>query len=68
MADLEWSPQRLIRWGETVGQSCAAVIVRILETRPHPEQGHRAMEKHGVGLLMASREWEPPAFKRLRRR
>ncbi len=60
-AHLEWSPQRLIRWGGTVGPSCAAVVVRILETRPHPEQGYRAClgllrlaEQHGRDRLEAA--------------
>ena len=34
------------------GPACAAVIVRILETRPHPEQGYRAC----LGLLRLSRQ------------
>ena len=54
-AHMEWSPQRLIRWGETVGASCAAVIVRILETRPHPEQGYRAC----LGLLRLAKQHDP---------
>ena len=60
-AHLEWSPRRLIRWGETIGPSCAAVIQRILETRPHPEQGYRAClgllrlaEQHGPARLEAA--------------
>ena len=60
-AHLEWSPRRLIRWGETIGPSCAAVVSRILETRPHPEQGYRAClgllrlaEQHGPARLEAA--------------
>lgn len=54
-AHLEWSPGRLVRWGETVGGGCAAVVVRILETRPHPEQGYRAC----LGLLRLAKQHGP---------
>ena len=54
-AHLEWSPGRLVRWGETIGPSCAAVVVRILETRPHPEQGYRAC----LGLLRLAKQHGP---------
>ncbi len=38
----EWSPSRLIDWGKKVGPSTAQLIERILQERPHPEQGYRA--------------------------
>jgi transposase len=38
---LEWSPARLIAWAETVGPDTAALVVAILEARPHPEHGYR---------------------------
>ena len=38
-AHLEWSPSRLIHWGETVGAATAEVIRTILASRPHPEMG-----------------------------
>jgi len=41
-AHLEWSPSRLIHWGETVGVATAEVIRTILASRPHPEMGYRA--------------------------
>jgi transposase len=51
-AHLEWSPGRLIRWGEKHGGACAEVIRRILSSRPHPEQGYRAC----LGLLRLERQ------------
>jgi transposase len=51
-AHLEWSPGRLIRWGEKHGGACAEVIRRILKSRPHPEQGYRAC----LGLLRLERQ------------
>jgi transposase len=51
-AHLEWSPGRLIRWGEKHGGACAEVIRRILTSRPHPEQGYRSC----LGLLRLERQ------------
>ncbi|MGQ0560359.1 MAG: IS21 family transposase [Gemmatimonadota bacterium] len=44
---LEWTPSRMIRWGEQTGPRTAEMVRRILESRPHPEQGYRAC----LGLL-----------------
>jgi transposase len=44
---LEWTPSRIIRWGEQTGPRTAEMVSRILEARPHPEQGYRAC----LGLL-----------------
>ena len=39
---LEWTPQRLVHWASTVGPSTAALVDKILQSRPHPEQGFRS--------------------------
>jgi transposase len=39
---LEWTPQRLVRWAATVGPFTAQVVDRILQSKPHPEQGFRS--------------------------
>jgi transposase len=54
-AHLEWSPSRLIHWGESVGQATAQVIRTILESKPHPEQGYRAC----LGVLRLSKTYTP---------
>ena len=41
-AHREWSPSRLIAWGQSIGPATAAVVSHILEHRPHPEHGYRA--------------------------
>ena len=46
-AHLEWTPAKLIAWGQRIGVSTAAVVTWQLEHRPHPEQGYRAY----LGLL-----------------
>lgn len=51
-AHLEWSPGRLVRWGQQHGIACAEVIRRVLATRLHPEQGYRAC----LGLLRLEKQ------------
>ncbi len=52
---VEWSPSRLIRWGEEVGASTGALVQRILNMRPHPEQGYRAC----LGLMRLGKRYTP---------
>ena len=40
-AHLGWTTSRLILWGLKVGSDTAAFVERLLESRPHPEQGYR---------------------------
>jgi transposase len=39
---LEWTPQRLVHWAASVGPLTATLVDRILQSRPHPEQGFRS--------------------------
>lgn len=41
-AHREWTPTKLVAWGERIGVACAAVVRWQMERRPHPEQGYRA--------------------------
>lgn len=52
-AHLEWTPQRLIRWGEQIGCATGAVVRRLLEQHKHPEHGYRAC----LGLLSLARRY-----------
>ena len=54
-AHLEWTPAKLIDWGQRIGVSTAAVVTWQLEHRPHPEQGYRAC----LGLLALARKYTP---------
>jgi transposase len=38
----DWPPSRVIGWAGAIGPNTAAVVERILASRPHPEQGYRA--------------------------
>jgi len=39
---LEWTPSRLVGWAESVGPETGKLVARLLEAKPHPEQGYRA--------------------------
>jgi transposase len=52
-AHLEWTPAKLIAWGERVGVACAALVRWQMEHRPHPEQGYRAC----LGLQRLARKY-----------
>ena len=46
-AHRDWTPQRLIQWGQRIGLATGEVVTRILEQNKHPEHGYRAC----LGLL-----------------
>lgn len=54
-AHLQWSPQRLIDWGNTIGIATGAVVTQLLERFKHPEQGYRSC----LGLLSLSKRYGP---------
>lgn len=41
-AHLEWSPNRLVSWGSSIGPKTKELVERILASRAHPEQGYRS--------------------------
>ena len=55
-AHLEWTPSRLLHWGETVGPATAEVIRTILASKPHPEMGYRAC----LGILRLAKIYSSP--------
>jgi len=52
-AHLQWTPAKLIAWGERIGASTASVVRWQMERRPHPEQGYRSC----LGLMRLAREY-----------
>jgi transposase len=52
-AHLEWSPARLIHWGQSIGAHTGALVEVILADRPHPEQGYRSC----LGLLRLAKRY-----------
>ena len=46
-AHREWTPERLIHWGESIGVGTGKFVQKLLQERRHPEHGYRAC----LGLL-----------------
>jgi transposase len=44
---LEWSPERLVCWAQTIGPHTAQVVQALLDSRQHPQQAYRSC----LGLL-----------------
>lgn len=63
-AHLEWTPSRLIHWGESVGEATAQVIRTILDSKPHPEMGYRAC----LGILRLAKAYSNPRLEAACRR
>jgi transposase len=38
----EWTPSRMISWGNSIGPAVGSLIEHILKSKPHPEQGFRS--------------------------
>ncbi len=39
---LEWTPSRILAWAKTIGPECGHLVEKIMQNRPHPEQGFRS--------------------------
>jgi transposase len=50
---LEWSPSRIVHWGESVGIKTGELVAAILAERPHPEQGYRSC----LGILRLGKRY-----------
>lgn len=38
----EWTPSRLVRWGDAIGPATGALVAHLLAAMPHPAHGYRA--------------------------
>jgi transposase len=52
---LEWTPSRIIRWAGQNGANTQKFITKVLETRPHPEQGFRSC----LGIMGLAKHYSP---------
>lgn len=50
---LEWTPERLVRWAEKAGENTGQLERKIMESRPHPEQGYRSC----LGIMRLGRRY-----------
>jgi len=52
---LQWTPSRMIRWAGKNGPHTQELITRVLESRPHPEQGFRS----ALGIMRLAKRYCP---------
>jgi transposase len=52
-AHAQWTPERLVSWGERIGLACAQTVQLMLERQRHPEHAYRAC----LGLLSLSKRY-----------
>ena len=57
---LQWTPSRILRWAAKNGPYTEKLIGRILESRPHPEQGFRS----ALGILRLCGHYGPERVER----
>jgi transposase len=55
-AHMEWTPQRLIHWGQSIGAATAECVTRLMAENKHPEHGYRAC----LGLLSLAKRYGKP--------
>jgi len=49
----EWSPERFIRWAQTIGPHTALLVQAILDSRKHPQQAYRSC----LGILRLAKRY-----------
>ena len=52
---LEWTPSRIIRWAGENGPKTKKLVTRIMDSRPHPEQGYRSC----LGIISLAKHYGP---------
>jgi len=40
----EWNPERFIKWAESIDESVKVFIIRLMESKSHPEQSYKACQ------------------------
>ena len=55
-AHRDWSPGRLLNWGQSIGTATHGIVKHLLESKPHPEMGYRAC----LGLMRLGRTYGNP--------
>ena len=49
----EWTPSRILAWGEKAGPFAAKLLERIMADKPHPEMGYRAC----LGMIRLTKQY-----------
>jgi transposase len=50
---LEWTPERLVRWAQSIGAHTAQLVQALLDSRKHPQQAYRSC----LGLLRLAKRY-----------
>lgn len=61
---LEWTPERIKRWGEKVGANTRMMMERIMSGKKYPEQGFRSC----LGIIRLSKKYTPERLENACRR
>jgi transposase len=61
---LEWTPERLVRWAASSGPYTERLIQEVLQSRPHPQQAFNAC----MGIMRLSKSFSPPRLEAACRR
>jgi transposase len=54
-AHKEWTPERLVQWGQRIGAHTGAFVAAMLQRHRHPEHGYRGC----LGLLSLAKRYGP---------
>jgi transposase len=49
----EWTPDRFVRWAKKIGPQTTQLIMTVLSSRPHPQQGFRS----ALGILRLAKSY-----------
>jgi transposase len=52
---LDWTPSRIIRWAGKNGPSTKRLVTKVMENKPHPEQGFRSC----LGIIRLAKRYSP---------
>lgn len=52
---LQWTPSRIIKWAAKNGPGTEKLVTRVMESRPHPEQGFRS----SLGIIRLANHYSP---------
>ena len=50
----KWSPERFIRWANSIGPQTAELVEKIIASRPHPQQAYRSI----LGILRLEKSYD----------
>ncbi|WP_435276639.1 IS21 family transposase [Psychrobium sp. nBUS_13] len=60
----QWSPHRFEKWAKDIGSSTEELVIKLLQSKRHPEQSYRVC----LGLLNLSKKYSPARLEAASRR